>query len=206
MSKFVKKKTYYVGEVYEYNLPTGTTCPFAMECKVVVDKITGKFDVTKGQYRCYASSAERFPAVRNHRHNNFDFVRSGGVPEIPKDCKAIRIHSSGDFFNQTYFDMWLKLAEDNPDVEMWAYTKSLKYWINRLNDIPKNLILTASYGGKADNLIERFNLKNVKVYAELEEVPSNRPIDTNDSFARIPNVNFALLDNMKYSKKQIIIN
>ena len=205
MSKFVKKKTYYVGEVYEYNLPTGTTCPFAMECKVVVDKVTGKFDVTKGQYRCYASSAERFPAVRNHRHNNFDFVRNGGVPVIPKDCKAIRIHSSGDFFNQTYFDMWLKLAEENPSVEMWAYTKSLKYWINRLNDIPSNLILTASYGGKADDLIERFNLKNVKVYAEIEEVPTNRPIDTNDNYARIPNVNFALLDNMKYSKKQIII-
>jgi hypothetical protein len=206
MSKFVKKKTYYEGEVYEYNLPTGTTCPFAMECKVVVDKVTGKFDVTKGQYRCYASSAERFPAVRNHRHNNFDFVRNGGVPVIPKDCKAIRIHSSGDFFNQSYFDVWLKLAEENPNVEFWAYTKSLNYWINRLNDIPKNLILTASYGGKTDNLIEKFNLKNVKVYAEIEEVPTNRPIDTNDNYARIPNVNFALLDNMKYSKKQIIIN
>ena len=205
MSKFVKKKTYYEGEVYEYNLPTGTTCPFAMECKVVVDKVTGKFDVTKGQYRCYASSAERFPAVRNHRHNNFDFVRNGGIPVIPKGCKSIRIHSSGDFFNQSYFDMWLKLAEENPGVEMWAYTKSLKYWINRLNDIPKNLILTASYGGKADDLIERFNLKNVKVYAEIEEVPTNRPIDTNDNYARTPNVNFALLDNMKYSKKQIII-
>ena len=205
MSKFVKKKTYYEGEVYEYNLPTGTTCPFAMECKVVVDKITGKFDVTKGQYRCYASSAERFPGVRNHRHNNFDFVRSGGVPIIPKDCKAIRIHSSGDFFNQSYFDMWLKLAEDNPEVEMWAYTKSLNYWINRLKDIPSNLILTASYGGKADDLIEKFNLKNVKVYAELEEVPTNRPIDTNDHYARITKVNFAFLDNMKYSKKQIII-
>ena len=205
MSKFVKKKTYYEGEVYEYNLPTGTTCPFAMECKVVVDKVTGKFDVTKGQYRCYESSAERFPAVRNHRHNNFDFVRNGGIPVIPKGCKSIRIHSSGDFFNQSYFDMWLKLAEENPGVEMWAYTKSLKYWINRLNDIPKNLILTASYGGKADDLIERFNLKNVKVYAEIEEVPTNRPIDTNDNYARTPNVNFALLDNMKYSKKQIII-
>ena len=205
MSKFVKKKTYYEGEVYEYNLPTGTTCPFAMECKVVVDKVTGKFDVTKGQYRCYASSAERFPAVRNHRHNNFDFVRNGGIPVIPKGCKSIRIHSSGDFFNQSYFDMWLKLAEENPSVEMWAYTKSLKYWVNRLNDIPKNLILTASYGGKADDLIERFNLKNVKVYAEIEEVPTNRPIDTNDNYARTPNVNFALLDNMKYSKKQIII-
>ena len=206
MSKFVKKKTYYEGEVYEYNLPTGTTCPFAMECKVIVDKVTGKFNVTKGQYRCYASSAERFPGVRNHRHNNFDFVKSGGVPVIPKGCKAIRIHSSGDFFNQSYFDMWLKLAGENPDVEFWAYTKSLKYWINRLHDIPNNLILTASYGGKTDNLIEKFNLKNVKVYAEVEEVPTNRPIDTNDHYARRPNVNFALLDNMKYSKKQIIIN
>lgn len=204
MSKFVKKKTYYIGEVYEYNLPTGTTCPFAMECKVVVDKVTGKFDVTKGQYRCYASSAERFPGVRNHRHNNFDFVKNGGIPIIPKDCKAIRIHSSGDFFNQTYFDMWVKLAEDNPSIEMWAYTKSLKYWINRLNEIPKNLILTASYGGKTDDLIEKFNLKNVKVYSNLEEVPTDRPIDTNDKFARIPNINFALLDNMKYSKKQTI--
>ena len=204
MSKFVKKKTYYVGEVYEYNLPTGTTCPFAMECKVVVDKVTGKFDVTKGQYRCYASSAERFPGVRNHRHNNFDFVKNGGIPIIPKDCKAIRIHSSGDFFNQTYFDMWVKLAEDNPSIEMWAYTKSLKYWINRLNEIPKNLILTASYGGKTDDLIEKFNLKNVKVYSSLDEVPTDRPIDTNDKFARIPNINFALLDNMKYSKKQTI--
>jgi hypothetical protein len=204
MSKFVKKKTYYVGEVYEYNLPTGTTCPFAMECKVVVDKVTGKFDVTKGQYRCYASSAERFPGVRNHRHNNFEFVKNGGIPTIPKDCKAIRIHSSGDFFNQSYFDMWVKLAEENPSVEMWAYTKSLKYWINRLKEIPNNLILTASYGGRADDLIEKFNLKNVKVYASIEEVPTDRLIDTNDKFARIPNINFALLDNMKYSKKQTL--
>ncbi len=102
--------------------------------------------------------------------------------------------------------MWLELATNNPNVEFWAYTKSLNYWINRLNDIPNNLILTASYGGKTDNLIEKFNLKNVKVYAEIEEVPTNRPIDTNDNYARMRNVNFALLDNMKYSKKQIIIN
>ena len=100
--------------------------------------------------------------------------------------------------------MWVKLAEDNPSIEMWAYTKSLKYWINRLNEIPKNLILTASYGGKTDDLIEKFNLKNVKVYSSLDEVPTDRPIDTNDKFARIPNINFALLDNMKYSKKQTI--
>lgn len=201
MSKFILKKTYYTGSVYEFNLPTGTTCPFALECKVVVDRLTGKFDVTKGQYRCYAASAERFPAVRSHRWNNFEYVKNNNIPTIPKDCKAIRIHSSGDFFNQKYFDMWVQLAKDNPEIEMWAYTKSLKYWINRINEIPSNLILTASYGGSLDYLIEQYNLKNVKVYNNINEIPIERPIDKNDDYARIKNINFALLDNMKFSKK-----
>ncbi len=155
IGKFVKNKKYYSGIVYEWNLPTGTTCPFAMECKVVVDRISGKFDVTKGAYRCYAASAERFPAVREHRWKNFELVKNGGKPQIPKDCNAIRIHASGDFFNQKYFDLWLEFARENPSVEMWAYTKSLNYWVNRLGNIPKNLILTASYGGKQDDLIEK---------------------------------------------------
>jgi len=201
MSKFILKKGYYTGSVYEFNLPTGTTCPFALECKVIVDRLTGKFDVTKGQYRCYAASAERFPAVRNHRWNNFEYVKNNNVPIIPEKCKSIRIHSSGDFFNQKYFDMWIQLAKDNSNIEMWAYTKSLKYWVNRINDIPNNLILTASYGGSLDYLIEEYNLKNVKVYNNINEVPIERPIDKNDDYARIKNINFALLDNMKFSKK-----
>ncbi len=201
MAKFIKKKTYYTGTVFEWNLPTGSTCPFALECKVTVDRLSGKFDIKKGLYKCYAASAERFPAVREHRHENFNFVKNGGIPLIPKDCNAIRIHSSGDFFNQKYFDMWVELAKNNPSVEMWAYTKSLQYWVNRINVIPNNLILTASYGGSQDYLINEYNLKNVIVYKSIDLVPDNRPIDNNDDYARMKNVNFALLDNNKISKK-----
>lgn len=199
--KFIKNKKYYTGVVHEFNLPTGTTCPFALECKVTVNRVTGKFDVNKGQYRCYAASAERFPAVREHRWANFELVRNGNKPEVPKDCTAIRIHASGDFFNQQYFDMWLELAIENPNVEMWAYTKSIRYWVNRLDSIPGNLILTASYGGREDYLIEKHNLKNVKVYPHPALVPEDRPVDNNDDWARKPGVNFALLDNMKIPKK-----
>jgi hypothetical protein len=193
--KFVKNNKYYSGTVYEWNLPTGTTCPFAMECKVTVDRQTGKFDVKKGQYRCYAANPERFPGVREHRWRNFEYVKGGGIPLLPKDAKAIRVHASGDFFNQAYFDVWLQIAVQNPGVEIWAYTKSLRYWANRLADIPKNFILTASYGGREDHLIGIHQLKNVKVYPRPEDVPNDRPIDTNDDFARIPGQNFALLDN-----------
>jgi hypothetical protein len=128
--------------------------------------------------------------------------KNGGVPVLPKDCKSLRIHSAGDFYNQEYFDMWVKLAITNPLVEMWAYTKSLSYWVKRLNDIPDNLILTASYGGRQDYLITEYDLKNVVVYQSIYDVPKDRPIDNNDDWARVPKINFALLDNMKFSKKQ----
>lgn len=199
--KFVKNKKYYTGEVYEWNLPTGITCPFALECKVTVDRITGKFSVHKGQYKCYAASPERFPGVREHRWKNFEYVKNGNKPILPKDCKAIRIHASGDFFNQDYFDMWVEIANENPNVEMWAYTKSIGYWVKRINDIPTNFILTASYGGRQDDLIDKNNLKNVIVYTDPIFVPNDRPIDKNDDYAREPNINFALLDNLKNKKK-----
>ena len=63
--------------------------------------------------------------------------------------------------------------------------------------------MTASYGGREDYLIEEYNLKNVKVYASVDSVPIDRPIDNNDDWARKPIVNFALLDNMKIPKKSV---
>lgn len=199
--KFIKNKKYYSGIVHEWNIPTGTTCPFALECKVSVDRYTGKFDIKRGQYKCYAASSERFPAVREHRWNNFELVKKNIEPTIPKDCTAIRIHMSGDFFNQDYFDMWLRIAEKHWWIEMWSYTKSLRYWINRLNDIPPNLILTASRGGREDFLIDEYQLKNVIVCDSIKSVPPDRPVDNNDDFARVPKINFALLDNNKNNKK-----
>jgi hypothetical protein len=202
--KFVKNKKYYSGVVYEWNLPTGSTCPFALECKVTVNRITGKFDIERGQYKCYAANPERFPGVREHRWNNFEFIKGGGLPIIPKDCKSIRLHAAGDFFNQKYFDMWINIAKENPEIEFWAYTKSIQYWVNRINEIPKNLVLTASYGGRQDALIEKHNLKNVKVFESFELVPPDLPIDNNDDWARVPNINFALLDNFKNKKKEAL--
>jgi hypothetical protein len=206
LGKFIRNKKYYTGEVYEWNLPTGITCPFANECKVTVDRATGKFDIKKGYFRCYAASSERFPAVREHRWKNFEYVKGGGVPQLPKDCKNVRIHASGDFYSQQYFDMWLQVAIDNPNINFWAFTKSINYWIVNIDKIPDNFVLTASYGGYHDCYIEQFGLKNCKVYTNISEVPENMPIDTNDDWARKSNISFALLDNNKISKKKPILN
>lgn len=146
------------------------------------------------RYRCYAASPERYPAVRNHRWKNFKHVLKGEKPVLPEGAKAVRIHAAGDFFNQAYFDMWLEVCREHPEVEFWAFTKSLTYWVNRLDQIPDNLVLTASYGGRNDYLIEKHKLKHCIVFKTRREA-SGMPIDTNDDLARARGVNFALLDN-----------
>ena len=196
--KFVKNTKYYTGTVYEWNLPTGHTCPFALECLVKVNRYTGKFENKSNAYRCYAANPERFPAVREHRWANFEWVKNGNKPIIPKGCKAIRIHASGDFFSQAYFDMWIEIARENPNVEMWAYTKSLNYWVRRISSIPPNLVLTASMGGRHDQLIAEYGLKHAIVVKSKAE--ALLPIDYNDDYARIPNQSFYLLDNFKGNK------
>lgn len=192
--KFIKNTKYYDGTVYEWNLPTGHSCPHALECLVSVDRETGKFKNESTAYKCYAASAERFPGVRNHRWNNFDHVKSGGLVELPKGAEAVRIHTAGDFFSYKYFMQWVEIARANPEVEFWAYTKSLNFWVKAINEIPSNLVLTASTGGRFDSLIEKYNLKNVKVIHSLEGIDKNL-IDEKDRLARTPNLNFYLLEN-----------
>jgi hypothetical protein len=94
--------------------------------------------------------------------------------------------------------MWIEIARENPNVEMWAYTKSLNYWVRRISSIPPNLVLTASMGGRHDQLIAEYGLKHAIVVKSKAE--ALLPIDYNDDYARIPNQSFYLLDNFKGNK------
>jgi hypothetical protein len=113
---------------------------------------------------------------------------------LPKKATMIRAHVSGDFFNQTYFNAWMKVAMLNPEKLFYAYTKSIKYWLNRQDLIPENFKLTASFGGKLDNLIGENNLKAAKViYSKQEAEDLGLFIDKDDSLAYGSDNSFALL-------------
>lgn len=112
---------------------------------------------------------------------------------LPKKAEKVRVHVSGDFYIQEYFDAWLQIAKDNPDTVFYAYTKSLKFWIARLSTIPDNLRLTASRGGNFDHLIEKYNLPEVQVVFHPSEA-GILEIDHDDSHAWDPDrTKFALL-------------
>lgn len=200
-------------ETLVFSLPAGWTCPAAKLCFSRANQDTGKLtDGPHNQFRCYAASSETlFSNVRKGRWKNFEALKAcqgstvdminlierSIAPFINSKClpvKRIRIHESGDFFSQAYFDAWLIVAITHPTVIFYAYTKALPFWISRKNILPSNLRLTASYGGRYDALIEKHSLKYVKVvFSELEAVKLGLKIDHDDSRAWKLADSFAIL-------------
>lgn len=199
------------------SLLSGWSCPGAKECYTKVIETDGKLKVQDGKdqiYRCFSASQEAlYKNVYNSRKYNYDLILNIVKKSINYNDKVneiftllklslpnlnkwsiLRLHVGGDIFCQEYFDALIKLANAYPDKIFYAYTKSIHFWIKRLNDIPSNFKLTASYGGKYDDLIDKYNLKSVKVIMSEEEAEMyNLEIDHDDSHAYNGNNNFALL-------------
>ena len=189
--------------IYTFSLPAGTSCPFAVECKTTADKAWGTIsDGKKQKYRCYAASDEaRSVNTRAARHWNFDLLKHQTEDEmfrmlkrsLPVKAQIVRIHVSGDFFNQKYFNAWVRIAKQFPHVLFYAYTKSLKYWLEH-QSIPTNLKLTASWDDSNSFVITMKDLKYARVvFSEEEAAKLGLEIDHDDKHAYGGDESFALL-------------
>jgi hypothetical protein len=96
----------------------------------------------------------------------------------------------------------LEVARRLPNVLVYFYTKSIRYWLKRLPEVGDghtpgavpNFIPTASRGGKEDHLIDEYGLRAaVVVFSEAEAVFKGLEIDHDDSHARQHGGDFALL-------------
>ncbi len=201
------------GPVWSFSLLSGIHCPYAKECKsMVVESLDGKLHIQDGpdtQWRCFSASQEvLFPSVYKSRKHNADTILPLAAvnpaaaadlicENLPKKYAAIRIHVGGDFSTLNYFRAWSIVAARIPDKYFYAYTKSLPFWVKDLASIPKNFILTASYGGHKDSLIAKHNLRYAKVVLSVAEAEQlGLEIDHNDYHALNPltqDKSFALL-------------
>lgn len=208
-AKLVKLEQKTGLRIATFSMMSGYTCPGAKDClsKAVIG-FDGRWRIEDGpetQFRCFSASQEvLFPSVRESRIANMailelaarDWVAASHciVRQIPKNTGIVRIHVAADFATQAYFDTWLAVAAACPSVRFYAYTKMLPLWVKRLHNIPHNLSLTASVGGKFDDLIGRYNLKYARVvYSENEAQELGLPIDHDDSLALDSKESFALL-------------
>jgi hypothetical protein len=74
-----------------------------------------------GDLLCPRPVTEHGPvAALWHRNSQTERVPD----ELPPDCTLLRIHVSGDFTSECYILGWRDLIARNPDVKVWAYTRS----------------------------------------------------------------------------------
>lgn len=203
--KFGKGNAKLSKDIYTFSLPAGHSCPFAFECKASADRSTGKIKDGKDQvFRCFAASQEAlYTNTRTARWHNYDLLRELKtvdkmstliVDSLPPKANTIRVHVSGDFFSQIYFDAWMAVARIFPSKKFYAYTKSLPYWLERRESIPKNFNLTSSKGGKTDVLIDLNKLKYAEVvFTEEQAMELKLELDHDDSHAYDGKKSFGLL-------------
>jgi len=199
--------------VATFSLPSGFTCPEAKECLSYANRKTGKIkDGKHTKFRCFQASAEAiYPSLRNMVWNNFDSLREAAKEagegresiEMAKlilasleDVKfdILRVHVGGDFFSDDYYHAWVMVAKAMPNKLFYAYTKSLTSWKQMRGITPENFVLTASRGGKNDELIDELNFKCAEVvFSEEEAADKGLEIDHDDSHAAYGDESFALL-------------
>lgn len=188
-----------------FTLPAGHTCPGAKDCLAWADPDTGKItDGDETEFRCFAASAEAvYPSLRKMVWHNLTLLKNALLNSVeacadliceslPKKFDIMRVHVGGDYFNRNYFLAWCLVAKRNPDKIFYSYSKSLPV----LAGIPKpdNLVLTASRGGKYDDMIDHLGWKEaVVVYSEQEAADLGLEIDHDDTHAAFGKKDFALL-------------
>ena len=200
--------------IIHLSLPSGHSCPAALECLAKADKDTGKITDGKEQtFRCYAAMAEaRHTTIRRQRWHNFYQLRRLGRKSAHKKLyeslvyahdeyvfdhmqnPIIRAHVGGDFFKEDYFLAWMDLANDFESTQFYAYTKRLDLWVMHMSTIPDNFMLNASRGGKFDDLIDIHKLKSAEVVLHPQQaIERNLQIDHDDSLAYNYDESFAQL-------------
>jgi len=209
-------KVVYIG------LPAGYTCPFADKCKTFAHRKGKEFPIQVGQekplkikqtgdIRCFAASREaQYKNLRDLRWRNRDLLNQfkgdlAGMTDLllrsleyyentKKKIRIFRIHDSGDFYSQEYFDAWVETAKQRSDILFYAYTTSIPFWVQRKDELPKNLRLIASKGGKADDLIDKHDLRQAIIVTDAGEAIRQRlNIDVNEFLAIFSDQDFALL-------------
>ncbi len=169
----------------------GGACPFAQDChSKAVLRTDGTRSIQDGKrtlFRCFSASQEvAYTNVFRARRANTDRIMPLAARSpmaaadalcdaLPEDAGCVRIHVAGDFKLLNYFDAWLEVAARNPGCRFYAYTKSIPFWVKRMEAIPPN-----------------FREARV-VYSEAEAKDLGLEIDHDDSHAALTGPSFALL-------------
>jgi len=165
-SKEMGKRVFNFG-ITAYKSMTGKLiCPFAKDCV--------KFCYAqKGAYSW--SNVKPAFEKRYELTKTDDFINLMNSEIKRKKVDFLRIHDSGDFYSKSYIQKWFKIANDNPNVKFYAYTKS--FILFQGLTIPDNLDIIFSEGGKHDKLINTKVDRHARIFDTKQELLKQGYID-----------------------------
>lgn len=183
-----------------FALPSGHTCPGALQCLALADRETGKIsDGPQQTFRCHEASIENFrPNVRASRWQNFEIIRGLNPTEVTDlllagigqalDHKSThcRWFVGGDLYSVVLRDAIFQTCRETEELTHYFYTKNLPLLApsySRLIGLPDNLRVVASWGGKFDYLAPLFPRTARVVHTRAEAERLGLPIDTTDRLA-----------------------
>lgn len=148
-----------------FGLQAIKTCPSAGACKSDCFALAGNYVFKNVKEK----QKERLVASRR---NGFIQVINDEIKSL--NVGAVRVHDSGDYYSRKYLEKWVEIARNNPDVIFYSYTKSIQFFKSDYNtwsiNLPSNMIITFSYGGKYDHLINPKVDKHALVFQSLEQL------------------------------------
>ena len=176
--------------VYNFGIPAfkssksdTVTCPNALHC------VRGCY-ARQGAYSWQNVNAAYEARLALTKDANFIEIMAYQIEALLKKHKdrtiMIRIHDSGDFYNENYFRAWVKLSHRflEHGVKFYAYTKMVHMVKTVQSAIclwPNNFDIIFSYGGKEDNLIQTETDRHSKVFqTEAALIEANYHNATND--------------------------
>jgi hypothetical protein len=127
---------------FDDNGVSRNTCPGATACRAVCY-------AKQGRYLMPNVMAARNDNLRASLEDSFveDMVESLSKA---RTYNVVRIHDSGDFYSQSYFDKWVAIASALPARIFYAYTKAHHL---DFTQVPPNLRIVRSLGGRWDKLV-----------------------------------------------------
>jgi hypothetical protein len=188
-----------------FALPSGFTCPGALRCLAQADRVSGKItDGPQQQFRCHEASIEALrPNVRQARWRNFELIAhldaqpmaellmAGLSASRGRKSTHVRWFTGGDCYSAALRDAIIACSQATPELIHYLYSKNLFLFLEdspapaQVMELPGNLRLTASWGGKFDYLLEAglFPRTARVVNTEQEAAALGLLIDTTDRLA-----------------------
>tara|TARA_Y100001937_G_scaffold112874_1_gene160948 strand:- start:215 stop:1051 length:837 start_codon:yes stop_codon:yes gene_type:complete len=145
-----------------FNLPAVDACPGAGECSKDCYADQGRYKIKNVWGRRWVNWAALGRSTLDMTQALLGAIRvwyhSESLPH--RSVYLLRIHDSGDFFNQRYVDAWeqaLKTFQpemsDNHTLIAYGYTKSLHLDFSRLFTVP-GVRFVQSLGGRYDDRVD----------------------------------------------------